>query len=183
MKNFRFFAALLASFPLQAATIDFEAQGVGAPSAFNNTLSSPLAIGIATFYGGQLLKNEASSADTGTVYATAGGAPYLNPLTISFSQPVDEFSLVITNNTPDTYTVAGNVGGSQSLSLNANAFHIFSLAGNGITSVTISSATPIFWDFAIDNVTFSAASTAAPEPSLFVSLGLILLWVQKNRAR
>lgn len=175
MKKFLCFTTLLASFPLQAATIDFEAQGAGAPPAFNNTLNSPLTIGIATFSGGQLLKNEASSADTTAVYATAGGAPYLNPLTISFFQPINGFSLAVTNNTPDTYTVAGNVGGSQSLSLNANAFQIFNLAGAGITSVTISSATPVFWDFAIDDVTFSTGSTAVPEPALFVPAGLLLL--------
>lgn len=169
------FAAFITSLPIHAMTIDFEAQGGSAPPAFNNTLNSPLTIGIATFRGGQLLKNETGSADITAVYATAGGAPYLDPLTITFSQQVAGFSLTVTNNTPDTYVVADNFGGSQSLSLNANASRIFSLADTGITGVTISSATTTFWDFAIDTVTFSESSSAAPEPVTFVPVGSVLL--------
>jgi hypothetical protein len=168
------FAAFITSLPVHATTIDFEAQGGSAPPAFNNTLNSPLTIGIAAFRGGQLLKNEAGSADVSAVYATAGGAPYLDPLTITFSQPVAAFSLALTNNAPDTYTVADNLGGSQSLSLNANASRTFSLTDTGITGVTVSSATTAFWDFAIDNVTFSESSSVAPEPVTFVPVGSVL---------
>lgn len=176
-----FFAAFLANVPACATVIDFEAQGGDAPAAFTNTLNSPLTIGIATLRGGQLLKNEANSIDLSAVYATAGGAPYLDPLTITFSQPVAGFSLTVTNNAPDTYVVADNLGGSQSFALNANVSRIFSLADTGITGVTISSATMTFWDFAIDNVTFSEPSGAVPEPAMFVPaggvlLGVMLLW-------
>jgi hypothetical protein len=170
-----FFAAFIASLPVHATTIDFEAQGGSAPPSFNNTLNSPLSIGIASFRGGQLLKNEAGGVDVSAVYATAGGAPYLDPLTITFSQPVAGFSLTVTNNTPDTYTVAGDLGESQSFGLNANASRIFNLVDAGITGVTISSATTTFWDFAIDTVTFSESSSVAPEPATFVPIGSVLL--------
>jgi hypothetical protein len=172
-----FFAAFLANIPVRATVIDFEAQGGSAPSAFSNILNSPLTIGIATFRGGQLLKNETNSADVSAVYATAGGAPYFNPLTITFSQPVGEFSLTVTNNAPGTYIVADNLGGSQSFALNANASQIFSLAETGITGVTVSSATTTFWDFAIDNVTFLGPSGVAPEPAMCVPVGGVLLGV------
>jgi hypothetical protein len=170
-----FFAAFLAHVPVRATTIDFEAQGAGAPPAFSNTLNSPLTIGIATFRGGQLLKNEANSTDLSAVYATAGVPPYLDPLTIAFSQPVVGFSVTVTNSAPDTYIVADNLGGSQSFGLSGNTSQIFSLADTGITGVTISSATTTFWDFAIDNVTFSTASTVAPEPATFLPAAGVLL--------
>jgi hypothetical protein len=172
-----FFAAFLANVPVRATVIDFEVQGGSAPSAFSNILNSPLTIGIATFRGGQLLKNETNSAYVSAVYATAGGAPYLDPLTITFSQPVGGFSLTMTNNAPDTYIVADNLGGSQSFALNANASQIFSLAETGITGVTVSSATTTFWDFAIDNVTFFGPSGVTPEPAMCVPVGGVLLGV------
>ena len=169
------FSFFLINVPVRAITIDFEAQGASAPSAFTGTLNSPLTIGIATFRGGQLLKNEAGGADLSVVYATSGGTPYLDPLTVTFSQPVSGFSLVVTNNVPDTYTVADNLGGSQSLALNANVAQIFNLGGAAITSVSISSATNVFWDFAIDNVIYSPVSAAVPEPTTLASLGGVLL--------
>lgn len=178
MKKFSictFFAAFIAAVSLHATTIDFEAQGGSAPPLFSNILNSPLTIGIAAFRGGQLLKNEANSVDLSAVYATAGATPYLDPLTITFSQPVAGFSLTVTNNSPDTYIVADNLGGSQSFALNANTSQIFSLADTGITGVTISSATTAFWDFAIDDVTFAAPTGGVPEPAMFMSVGSVLL--------
>jgi hypothetical protein len=169
------FIALIASLPTLATTIDFEAQGASTPPAFTGALNSPLTVGIATFHGGQLLNNEANSIDASAVYATGGAAPYLNPLTIAFSQPVSAFSLLVTNNVPDTYTAADNLGGSQSLALNANVAQIFSLTDTRITGVSISSAATVFWDFAIDNVTFSPVSAAVPEPATFTPIGAVLL--------
>jgi hypothetical protein len=169
--------SILASVSLASATtIDFEAQGASAPSTFTGHLDSPLTIGIATFLGGQLLRNESAAADSTVVYATTNqvAGPYTDPLTIAFSQPVSAFSIVVTNGLPDTYTIADNVGGSSSAFVNANTNHTFSLSDSGIASITISSLATVQWDFAIDNVTFTAA-TAVPEPATTVPIAGLLL--------
>jgi len=157
-----------------ATTIDFEAQGASAPSGFTGTLNSPLVIGLATFTGGQLLRNEAGSSDTSAVYATVSVPKYADPLSITFSQPVSNVSLLITNEIPDTYTVADNLGTSSTVSLNANTGRIFSLVDSGVTQITISSAVTAQWDFAIDNVTFTAPMSSAPEPGTAILLGAAL---------
>ncbi len=157
-----------------ATTIDFEAQGASAPSAFNGTLNSPLVIGIATFTGGKLLKNEAASVDATAVYATVGGvAGYTDPLVITFSQAVNNVSLMVTNETPDTYTLADNLGNSFGLTASANSNQTLSLTDSGVTQITIATTATVGWDFAIDNVSFT--SSAVPEPSTvgFFSLGLM----------
>lgn len=159
-----------------ATTIDFEAQGSSAPSSFSSP-NSPLTIGIATFMGGQLLKNETAVAPAGdvtAVYATAGpgvSARFTDPLTINFSQPVSNVGLLLTNEVPDTYTVADNLGGSES----GTTSQMFSLSDTGVTQVTIASATAFAWDFAIDNVTFTPAVTTVPEPAMWLPMGLGLL--------
>lgn len=155
----------------KATLIDFEAQGISAPSSFTGVLNSPLVIGIATFTGGELLNNTVGGVNMTAVYATsnAQGGPYLDPLTIAFSQPVSGFSIDLTNNFADTYTVADSRGGSQSAAVPFNTTHLFTLAETGITSVTIGSSNTGLFDFAIDNVQFTPASTV-PEPS-----GLLLL--------
>jgi hypothetical protein len=173
-----------------ATTIDFEAQGAGAPSAFNTTLNSPLAIGIATFTGGKSLKNEVTatppSADLTVVYATTGFLPnYTDPLVISFSQPVSNVSLMVTNETADTYTLADNAGHLVTLAIGTNENETLTLADAGITQVTIATLATVGWDFAIDNVSFT--STAAPEPStaLLTACALVgLLWcIYSSRVR
>ncbi|MDQ2842837.1 MAG: hypothetical protein M3Y72_17720 [Acidobacteriota bacterium] len=164
------------SLAANATTIDFEAQGASAPSSFNGKTNSPLTIGIATFTGGELLRNSANSADKTAVYATTNlaGGRYADPLTILFAQPVSNFSVVLTNEIPDVYTVADNVGGSSSLSPNANTAQTFSLTDAGITGVTIASASMVEWNYAIDNVTFTAATTSAPEPAMFLPVACVL---------
>jgi hypothetical protein len=158
---------------LKAAIIDFEAQGASAPSAFNSTLNSPLVIGIAAFTGGQLLNHESGGIDQTAVYATTsftGSGGYTDPLTITFSQPINLFSIDVTNATPDTFTVADNLSGSQSFSLPGSSTHNFSLTDSGITSVTIRSASTTAWDFAIDNVQFTQVTSGVPEPSAMLLL-------------
>ncbi|MBV9404016.1 MAG: hypothetical protein JO211_01630, partial [Acidobacteriaceae bacterium] len=144
----------------RATTINFEAQGAAAPAAFDNKLNSPLVIGIATFTGGELLRNEAAAVDLTAVYATANGAPYADPLTITFSQAVSNVSLLLTNETPDTYTLADNLGHSNSTAVNANTGQTLSLVDSGVTQMTIASAIPFGWDFAIDNVSFTPSNAA-----------------------
>ena len=165
-------AAFAGSVTAHATTIDFDAQATGAPSAYTGVLNSPLAIGSATFTGGQLLNNEIFSTDTTGVYATTNlsAGAYTNPIVISFSAPVSGFSLVLTNNIADTFTVTDNLGDTISAALGTNASHTFSLNGSGITSVRASEAGNSF-NFAIDNVTFSPVAAATPEPSTFALLG------------
>ena len=154
-----------------AVLIDFEAQGTSAPSTFNGTLNSPLMIGIATFAGGQLLNHEVSAADQTAVYATTNVfSGYADPLTINFSTAVSGFSIDITNEFADSYTVADNFLHSQTAALAANTTDLVTLTDSGITSVTIASATSSLWDFAIDNVQFTPQAAAVPEPSSLLFL-------------
>jgi hypothetical protein len=101
-------AAFLIPFALHVAsaqtTIDFEAEGAGAPSVFDGA-KPPITIGSATFSGGQLLFHERLGVDQTAVYATyfTTGAGYGNPLTIHFAQPVNGFSVVLTNASYATY--------------------------------------------------------------------------------
>lgn len=156
-----------------ATTIDFESQASGRGGFFTGKPDSPLTIGMATFSGGELLNNESGNVGDHTgVYGTAllsGG--YTNPLHISFSSGVSEFRIeVAANGNNDTFTVADNFGDSSSMFLTMGSTHLFSLTGDGITSVTIKESDPDF-DFAIDNVDFSPAASAVPEPSAITLLG------------
>jgi hypothetical protein len=163
-----------------AVLIDFEAQGAGAPSIFTNTLNSPLTIDGATFTGGQLLNNETTSGpDNTAVYATIGGtgaytALYTNPLTITFNQPVSDFSVTVTNGYPEDYIVRESTGTWDDKGLPLYGQQTYYFSDSGVTSVTIETyAVP--WNFAIDNVTF----TPIPEPCTLLLLGpgLASLWV------
>jgi len=168
----------------EATTIDFEAQAAGAGSVFTGAVNSPLVIGIATFTGGQLLKNETASVDLTGVYATTNliAGAYTNPLVITFSAPVSAFSIEVTNNFADTYTVADNVGDTSSLLLPALAQQVFSLNGVGITSVTIAATNRASFDFAIDNVQFTAAAVPEPATLTLTALGLAA-FVRRRRRR
>jgi hypothetical protein len=61
---------------------------------------------------------------------------------------------------------------------------MFSLPGDGVTTVNISSSNADAWDFAIDNVTLTAAM-AAPEPRspLLLASALVLLAVLRRGNR
>lgn len=154
-----------------ATVIDFESQASHGPS-FDESVDSPLVIGIATFTGGEVLGPESGSIDETNVYATTGGLSggYTNPIVITFSAPISGFSVLLTNNDPDTFTVADNVGDTQSLTIGPLANQTFNLSGVGITQVTIGEAVATNWDFAIDNVTFTAGASA-PEPGTLMLLG------------
>lgn len=144
----------------RGTTIDFEAQGAGAPSVFTGMTDSPLTIGIATFTGGQLLNNETNSVDLTAVYATSNlvGGGYTDPLVIAFNQPVSGFSILVTNQIAGAYTVMDNLGGLQTMMLGLNQSFTFSLSDVGISSVTITGVSGSSWDFAVDDVTFASAS-------------------------
>jgi hypothetical protein len=72
-----------------------------------------------------------------------------------------------------TARFSDNLGDSVTMSL-ASAGGLgagtFSLASNGLTTVNITSANAGAWDFAIDNVTFTQA-TSIPEPGSMLLLG------------
>jgi hypothetical protein len=122
------------------------------------------------------LNNEVNSVDLTGVYATASppiiSGSYTNPLTITFSQPVSGFSIVVTNNLADTFKVADNLGGSATKFLSLNSLQTFTLSDAGITSVTIAAANTGLWDFAIDNVSFTPTAVATPEPATLTMLGI-----------
>lgn len=170
--------ALAVLVPASATTINFDAQAIGHGANFTGIPNSPLTIGIATFTGGELLNGEAGlNADQTGVYASQGliGSGETNPLVITFASPVNSFSVFVVNGDDvRSYTVSDNLGDSATISLvsaGSLGAGTFSLPGNGLTTVDITSANTGGWDFAIDNVTFTAA-TSAPEPQSWLLLGL-----------
>ena len=169
---------LAASLPARADIINFDSQAVGAPNSFTGALNSPLVINGVTFTGGQLLIDEiggSNSPDQTGVYATANFLTgYSDPLPITFSTPVSGFSILVTNVSPDTFTVSDNLGGTSSFAIGAGGQHTFTLSDSGITSVDVSSANTGSWDFAIDNVTYTPLATTVPEPASILLLVTIL---------
>lgn len=181
--------AFAAAIPAGATTVDFEAQVANRGGNLTGIPDSPLAIGVATFTGGELLNSEVGlNADTSGVYASQGlfGSGETNPIVITFAIPVENFSVLVLNG-DDTrsYTVADNLGDSITTSLaSAGALgnSTFSLRGNGLTTATITSANGDAWDFAIDNVSFTA-TTATPEPESLVLLGVGVLLLAALRSK
>ena len=168
----------LALAPASATVIDFEAQAANRGGNLTGIPDSPLTIGIATFTGGELRAGLINlPGDETGVYASEGlfGSGETNPLVITFATPVSDFSMLVANGDAQnqTYTVSDQLGGSASITLALsgslnNAAQTVALSGSNITTVSISSANVSFWNFAIDNVTFSAV----PEP---MSLSLVLV--------
>jgi hypothetical protein len=172
----------LASAPASGSVIDFEAQAANRGGNLTGIPDSPLTIGIATFTGGELRSGLINlPADETGVYASEGlfGSGETNPLVITFATPVSDFSVLVANGDAQnqTYTVSDDRGDSASVTLALsgslnNAAKTVALSGSDITTVSIASANVSFWNFAIDNVTFSAV----PEP-MSVSLVLVGLGV------
>jgi hypothetical protein len=171
--------------PATATVIDFEAQAAGRGGNLTGIPDSPLTIGLATFTGGELLNAEVGlNADQTGVYASQGlfGSGETNPLAITFASPVNSFSVLVANGDDmRSYTVSDNLGDSTTNlipSTGALGAATFSLPGNGLTTVYISSANADAWDFAIDNISFTPTSPAsAPEPKslLLMTAGMLLL--------
>lgn len=169
--------------PSSATTIDFENQAAGRGGHLTGIPDSPLVIGSTTLTGGELLNAEVGlNADQTGVYASQGlfGSGETNPLVITFAGPVSNFSVFVANGEDvRNYTVSDNLGDSVTMSLaSAGGFGAgtFALTGNGITTVTITSANADGWDFAIDNVVFTeAAPVPEPRSLLLACAGFILL--------
>jgi hypothetical protein len=174
--------------PAFATTIDFEAQAANAGGFLTGIPDSPLTIGPASFTAGELRSAEIGLlADQSGVYATQGvfGSAETNPLTVHFAVPIDGFSVYVANgDNTATYTVSDDVGDLVTASLpstGAAGARVFSLLGTGIHSVDISSSNGDGWNFAIDNVTFTA--TPEPAPIWLLAAGFLLVgWFRKCAA-
>jgi hypothetical protein len=184
--------AFAAAVPASATVIDFEPQAANRGGNLTGTPDSPLTIGVATFTGGELLSDEVGlNADGTGVYASEGlfGSGETNPLVVTFAAPVQDFSVLILNGDDvRRYTVSDNLGDSVTnflISAGGLGAGTFSLPGNGLKNVTITSANTDTWDFAIDNVTFTATTTSTPEPEsmLLSGAGLVLLVTAIRRKR
>jgi hypothetical protein len=164
--------------PAGATVIDFETQAADRGGSLTGIPDSPLTIGIATFTGGELLRGEVGlNADPTGVYASEGlfGSGETNPLVISFAVPVQDVSVFVLNGDDvRSYTVSDNIGDSATNSLASSGglgAATFSLPGNRLSTLKVTSANSNAWDFAIDNVTFTEAATSTPEPESIFLLG------------
>ena len=176
--------ALTTAASSRAESIDFES--FNGPSLFGNSLQ-PLniltSLGTVHITGGTILTAENNlPADTSSVYGSVqtseGDFPYLNPITITFPEPVVGFSVDIFNGntSPADFMVSDNAGHSQTFTLPDN----FS-GGDSLVSIPASGnvirifATPLAgdtpWDFSIDNIAFNET----PEPSTLTLYGVTLL--------
>lgn len=171
--------------------IDFE-QFTG-PSRFieaGNATDAYIAtsIGTVVFSGGVILTDPTSTpADETSLYATAGnssdinvypGAGFENPISIALPATVTDFSIeVINGNTiPVVYDISNGLGQAEAVTLASNTAAgeqtvRFAEAGNTVMiSATTGQSVPggMTWDFSVDNISFTAASSGietVPEPS------------------
>jgi hypothetical protein len=126
---------------------------------------------------------------TGHVLLSPGSAGVGNiPLNISFSQPVDQISLVFALNVVDDNTIplvlTTNTGGSTSATTTGFAFPEGALSFSGAAFTSIDLSTPAS-SFAIDNLVLDTAEVAVPEPSSLAMLGagLLGMWSFRRRQR
>jgi PEP-CTERM motif len=175
----------LAGAPAKADSVDFSNQT--GPSTFA-AASGPQTIteGLATFTGGVILTNESGTLNNFSVYATCNpgtcgqSSSLLNPLTITFSAPVSNVTLIATNALGATYTFTDNLGNAALITLGVLTVPAplvdFSLVDSGITSATFGSSAS-GWDFAIEGLTYTPAAVVTPEPSALLLLvtGLLAL--------
>jgi len=174
-------AAVSVSSVAQAGIITFDAQGLTGPSyadeasAQNVTVSTT--IGDVVFRGGAILTDEASlpADETSTYYTSFALSGGVDAITITFPQAISNFFLNVYNGQvyPDTFTVADNVGNSNTVTLPSNSdggVSLVSFPAAG-TVVTISTSDTSSFDFSIDNIGFDQATpSAAPEPSTWILL-------------
>ena len=108
--------------------------------------------------------------------ASAWGPHLLNPITINFSAPVSDLSIVTTDDVAGTYTLTDNLGTKTSITFGLTNLGLstLSLTDIGITSATLSSSDSTF-DFAIDSASYNGPATSTPEPSSWLLLGTGLL--------
>jgi hypothetical protein len=154
----------------QPATTIVDFEQLSGPSFFCGSPNSPLTIGDVTLTGGHVMTAVSLlPANQTTVYGTASFCPGpASTLTITFARPASQVSLDVYNGVPVAvdYTVASNVGGTQTQTLPPNfdsGQARFTLADRGITSVTITGGIEGFWDFFIDNIEYTVMPTSKDE--------------------
>lgn len=180
-------ALLLSTVSASATLIDFQDQPAG-PTAFGLIAAQALTYTFgslsATFNGGAILTNEQlQTTDNTNVYATisyanGGNGTLSNPLTISFNQPVQNFSVDILNAAAGDYELFDNAGHMDffTLATQGGSVHTgtFATAGTVISIQELSIVgdfPPRTFDFAIDNVSFDGPVAAAvPEPSTWAMM-------------
>jgi hypothetical protein len=108
-------------------------------------------------------------ANRTTVYGTSSCPGFSRTLTIAFARPVNQVSLDVYNGIGASvdYTVVSDGGSVQTKTL---APHVqsgqarFTIRDRGIGSVTISDGLDGFWDFFIDNISYSSDSSLLDLP-------------------
>lgn len=192
--------ALAAPAAAGAVTVDFEAQSGPTTPAYVAPGAKPqtLAISGATFTGGEVVVGtedflDPDNGDLTAAYTTAPYSGFGNPLSISLAAAASSISFEVVNNIAGTYQVSVNGGAAQNYTLGDYANQTITLTGAAISRVTIGYQTstnpnpfaPAF-DFAIDNVAFTAAATAAvPEAATWATmiLGLMVTGAALRRRR
>ncbi|GAC1635400.1 MAG: hypothetical protein NVS9B14_12590 [Candidatus Acidiferrum sp.] len=156
------------------------------PSVFSSasaqTLNYSTSSGPLTITGGTVLTNTTNlPADETSVYGTAFfGNSLSNTITMTFTSPINNFFFDLLNGQTytETFTVADNLGNSQTFTLAPNTnLGLVTVGFATVGSViTITTADPS-WDFFIDNIGFNQATpgTATPEPGTMLLLGVGVL--------
>jgi hypothetical protein len=142
-----------------------------------STGSGPLSI-----TGGTILTNTTNlPADETSVYGTASfGNSLSNTITMTFTTPINNFFFDLLNgvNALETFTVADNLGNSQTFTLAPNlSLGVVTVGFPTVGSVITITTADRGWDFFIDNIGFNqpTPSTATPEPGTMALLGIGVL--------
>jgi PEP-CTERM motif len=182
-----------------ASVIDFSDQPAGPevfpPSASAQTLVYNVEGVSITFTGGLILTAEHGipvPIDQGNVYATApiANSDLTNPLTITFSKPVQNLVVTVVNGLEGDYFLSDNAGHSNGFSLptGSTSEGTGELADPG-TVVQVGFFGPgvgdVAFDFALGQISFDVpAPSTVPEPSsVMLGAGLFALAVAHFRRR
>ncbi len=167
-------------------TVDFEAQGVGAPTGV--TFARPLVINVSgnTVFlsGGELITgNPFFGNDSTAIYATASVCIDCSlDIQIGFLVPVSNVSLLLLtplSPSPTQYTLTDNNGdgtGAVAFGQTPLSLPFGNISGLNLAAPLVLTNGAPSWAFAIDDLTFTTPTTV-PEPAslLLVASGLGLL--------